>query len=44
VGFGSYLVNAVGGCSGCHTFPQYLEKGDPAGNNLTVGDPPRARR
>jgi hypothetical protein len=39
VGLGSYLVNAVGGCSGCHTFPQYLEKGDPAGSNPTAGAP-----
>lgn len=39
VGLGSYVVNAVGGCSGCHTFPQYLEKGDPAGSNPTAGDP-----
>jgi hypothetical protein len=22
VGFGSYLVNAIGDCSGCHSFPQ----------------------
>ena len=26
VGLGSYLVNAVGDCSGCHSFPQYLRK------------------
>jgi len=39
VGLGSYVINAVGGCSGCHTFPQYLEKGDPAGSNPTAGDP-----
>jgi hypothetical protein len=39
VGLGSYIVNAVDGCSGCHTFPQYLEKGDPAGSNPTAGDP-----
>jgi len=24
VGWGSYLVNAVGDCSGCHSFPQFL--------------------
>ena len=39
VGFGSYLVNAVGDCSGCHSFPQYLEKGNNAGSNPNAGDP-----
>jgi hypothetical protein len=39
VGFGSYLVNAVGDCSGCHSFPQYLVKGDTAGSNPAAGDP-----
>jgi hypothetical protein len=29
VGWGSYLVNAVADCNGCHTFPQFLTKGDP---------------
>jgi hypothetical protein len=29
VGWGSYLVNAVGDCGGCHTFPQFLRGGDP---------------
>lgn len=29
VGLGSYLVNAVGGCDGCHTQPAYLPGGDP---------------
>jgi hypothetical protein len=29
VGLGSYLVNAVGGCSDCHTNPSYLPGGDP---------------
>ncbi len=38
VGLGSYLVNAVGDCSGCHSFPQYLEKGGP-GTNPNAGDP-----
>jgi hypothetical protein len=38
VGLGSYLVNAVGDCSGCHSFPQYLEKGGP-GSNPSAGDP-----
>jgi hypothetical protein len=39
VGLGSYLVNALTDCSGCHSFPQYLEKGDMAGNNPSAGDP-----
>jgi hypothetical protein len=39
VGLGSYIVNAVGDCSGCHSFPQYLEKGDTAGTNPNAGDP-----
>jgi hypothetical protein len=38
VGFGSYLVNAIGDCSGCHSFPRYLEKGGP-GSNPAAGDP-----
>ena len=29
VGLGSYLVNAVGGCSDCHTQPSYTPKGNP---------------
>jgi hypothetical protein len=39
VGLGSYLVNAIGDCSGCHSFPQYLQKGDTAGDNPAAGDP-----
>jgi len=39
VGLGSYLVNAVGDCSGCHSFPQYLEKGVTVGSNPSAGDP-----
>jgi len=39
VGLGSYLVNGVGDCSGCHTFPQYLRKGNLAGSNPAAGDP-----
>src|SRR5215472_15793089 len=35
---GSYLVNAVGDCSGCHSFPQYLAKGGP-GTNPHADDP-----
>jgi len=38
VGFGSYLVNAIGDCSGCHSFPQYLDKGKP-GSNPAAGSP-----
>ncbi len=38
VGLGSYLVNALGDCSGCHSFPQYLEKRGP-GSNPAAGDP-----
>ncbi len=29
VGLGSYLVNAVGGCSDCHTNPTYVVGGNP---------------
>jgi len=29
VGLGSYLVNAVGGCNDCHTWPNYAPGGDP---------------
>ena len=29
VDWGSYLVNAVADCGGCHTFPQFLPGGDP---------------
>lgn len=29
VGLGSYIVNAVAGCSDCHTWPQYVPGGDP---------------
>ena len=28
VGFGSYIVNAQGGCNDCHTNPPYAEGGD----------------
>jgi hypothetical protein len=35
VGWGSYLVNAVADCNGCHTFPQFLQGGDPF---LSSGD------
>src|SRR5688500_13613603 len=29
VGYGSYLVNAMGGCNDCHTNPNYQADGDP---------------
>jgi hypothetical protein len=29
VGLGSYIVNAHGGCNDCHTWPSYVEGGDP---------------
>jgi hypothetical protein len=29
VAWGSYLVNAIADCGGCHTFPQFLAGGDP---------------
>lgn len=29
VGLGSYFVNAVGGCTDCHTSPQFFLGGDP---------------
>lgn len=29
VGLGSYLVNTVGDCGGCHTFPPFEPGGDP---------------
>jgi hypothetical protein len=29
VGYGSYLVNAIGGCNDCHTNPSYDPTGDP---------------
>lgn len=38
VGYGSYLVNAIGDCSGCHTFPQYYNPQGP-GSNPAAGDP-----
>jgi hypothetical protein len=29
VGYGSYLVNTVGGCGGCHTQPEFAPGGNP---------------
>ncbi len=29
VGYGSYLINAVGGCNDCHTNPNWAEGGNP---------------
>ena len=39
VGLGSYFVNGAAVCSGCHSFPEFLEKGDTAGSNPAGGDP-----
>jgi hypothetical protein len=39
VGLGSFIVNAMGDCSGCHSFPQFLAKGDAAGSDPAAGDP-----
>lgn len=38
VGYGSYIVNATGDCTGCHTFPRFYNKGGP-GSNPAAGDP-----
>jgi hypothetical protein len=38
VGYGSYLVNATGDCTGCHTFPRFYRAGGP-GSNPAAGDP-----
>ena len=38
VGYGSYLVNATGDCTGCHTFPRFYLPGGP-GSNPAAGDP-----
>src|ERR1700693_2637279 len=39
VGLGAYLVNAAADCSGCHSFPRFLVKGDTAGSNPGFNDP-----
>jgi hypothetical protein len=39
VGLGSYLVNGVADCGGCHSFPKFLPKGDTAGSDPEAGDP-----
>jgi hypothetical protein len=39
VGWGSYIVNGLADCSACHSFPQFLEKGNAAGSNPAAGDP-----
>ena len=39
VGMGSYLVNAIGDCSGCHSFPRFLQQGNTAGSNPAASDP-----
>ena len=45
VGWGSYLVNAIADCGGCHTFPQFLAGGDPfQGTSLAPISPVRNAR
>jgi hypothetical protein len=45
IGWGSYLVNAVSDCGGCHTFPQFLPAGDPfQGTSQTPITPVRNTR
>jgi hypothetical protein len=41
VGLGSYLVNTIGDCGGCHTFPRSLDPGAPGTNptNPNAGNP-----
>jgi hypothetical protein len=39
VGLGSYFVNGASDCTGCHSYPQYLAKGNTAGSNPSAGDP-----
>jgi hypothetical protein len=39
VGLGSYLVNGVADCGGCHSFPKFLPKRDAAGSDPAAGDP-----
>jgi len=39
VGLGSYLVNGVADCGGCHSFPKFLPQGDTAGSDPSAGDP-----
>lgn len=38
VGLGSYIVNAQGGCTDCHTNPPYAAGGDPFLGEPTVGN------
>jgi hypothetical protein len=39
VGLGSYLVNGVADCGGCHSLPKFLPHGDTAGSDPAAGDP-----
>ena len=39
VGWGSYIVNGLADCSACHSFPEFLERGNVAGSNPAAGDP-----
>jgi hypothetical protein len=38
VALGSYLVNGVGDCNGCHTFPRFLRPGGTVPNTNPVGN------
>jgi len=39
VGLGSYLVNAVGGCNDCHTWPNYAASKPDGSCDFTKGNP-----
>ena len=39
VALGSYLVNGVADCGGCHSFPRYLPVGNASGSNPSAGNP-----
>lgn len=40
-GVGSYIVNAQGACSDCHTWPNYAAGGDPFQGQTEIVDPKR---
>lgn len=49
IGLGSYLVNAVGGCNDCHTWPNYAASNpdgscDPTKGNPYMGQPEEINR
>jgi len=39
IGYGSYIVNAMGGCNDCHTNPNYKAGGDPFRGETKAFDP-----